>query len=83
MDAVFRAGIDTPFFLSTFNDVEMGSKAESPIVIDEEPHKANSPLFEHLQSPRDKPNHMCSWEVAPLEQNLRMFPILFKESCLN
>ena len=36
MDAVFRPGIDISFTLWTFEDFEMDSMAEIPILIDEE-----------------------------------------------
>ena len=42
MDALFRPGIDPPFSPLTFNDFEMGSMAENPILIDEELDKENS-----------------------------------------
>ena len=42
MDAVLRPGIDTPFPPSTFNDFEMGSMTENPILIDEEQDNENS-----------------------------------------
>ena len=42
MDAVFRPDIDIPFSPSTFNNFEMGSMAENPILIDEEQDKKNS-----------------------------------------
>ena len=50
MDAIFRPGIVTPFFLSTFNNFEMGSMAENTILIDEEQEKENSPLPTHPTS---------------------------------
>ena len=43
VDAVIRAYKDTPFFPSTFNAFEMGSKAEIPILINEEQDRKNSP----------------------------------------
>ena len=43
LDAVFRPGKETPFSPSSFNDFEMGSMAENPILIDEEQDKENSP----------------------------------------
>ena len=41
--AVFQPGIDTAFLPSTFNDFEMASMAENPILISEEQDKENSP----------------------------------------
>ena len=43
MDAVFRPGVDTPFFPATFNDLSMGGSVENPSVLDEEEDKENSP----------------------------------------
>ena len=56
---------------------------ENLILTDEKQEKKNSILLQQLQSPRDQPNPLCWWEVAPLEQNLRMFRIKFLEVCLN
>ena len=41
-DPVFRPGIDTPFPPTAFDDLEMESSAENPILIDEEEDKVNS-----------------------------------------
>ena len=44
MDAVFRAGIDTPFSPTTFDDFLMNDgSVENPIALDEEEDKENSP----------------------------------------
>ena len=43
VDAVFRPGIDTPFSPTAFDDLEMGSSAEKPILLDGEEDKENSP----------------------------------------
>ena len=40
--SVFRPGIHTPFFPSDFNDFEMDSMADNPILSDEEQDKENS-----------------------------------------
>ena len=42
MDEVFRPGIDSPFFPTTFDDLSMGGSVEKPIVLDEEEDKENS-----------------------------------------
>ena len=42
-DAVLTPGIDIPFPLSTFNDLEMEGSAESLIVLDKEEDKENPP----------------------------------------
>ena len=44
ISAVFRSSMDTPFSPSTFNDFEMGSVAENPILIDEENNPPPLPL---------------------------------------
>ena len=44
VDAVFRPDIDTPFSPTVFDDLEMGGSAESPILLDEDEDKENSPL---------------------------------------
>ena len=43
VDSWFRPGIDIPFSPLTFNDYEMSSMAENPILNDEEQDKENSP----------------------------------------
>ena len=44
MDAVFRPGIDTPFSLTTFDDLLMGDgSVENAIVLDAEEGKENAP----------------------------------------
>ena len=42
VEAVFRPGIDTSFSLPTFNNCEMRSMTENPILIDEKQNKENS-----------------------------------------
>ena len=43
MDAVFRPGIETPFSLTTFDDLSMEGSVESPIVLNEEEEKEYAP----------------------------------------
>ena len=43
VDVVFRAGIDTPFPPTAFDDLEMGVSAENHILLDEAEDKENSP----------------------------------------
>ena len=43
VDTVFRAGIDTPVSPTVFSDLEMGSSAENPILLEEKEDKENSP----------------------------------------
>ena len=42
-DAVFRPGIDTPFFPTIFDDLSMEGSVENPIVLHEEEDKENAP----------------------------------------
>ena len=42
LDTVYRPGIDTPFFLSIFDEFQMGSTAGIPIKVDDEEDKENS-----------------------------------------
>ena len=44
-DAVFRPGIDTPFPVKTFDDLEIGDSAGNPIPLDEEEDK-KTPLLQ-------------------------------------
>ena len=44
VDAVFRPGFDTPFSPIMFDDLEVGSSAENPILLGEEEDKENSSL---------------------------------------
>ena len=43
MDPVFRTGIDTPFSLTTFDDLSMEGSVENHIVLDKEEDRENSP----------------------------------------
>ena len=43
MDAVFRPTKDTPFSLTTFDDLSMEGSVENPNVLDEEEDKENAP----------------------------------------
>ena len=43
MDAVFRPGIDTPFFPTIFDVLSMEGSVENPIVLHEEEYKENAP----------------------------------------
>ena len=75
MDAVFRPGIDTPFFSpSTFNDFEMGSMTENLILIDEHQEKENSLLFQQLQFSQ-RPTY------SPVLMGSRPFGTRFENFC--
>ena len=66
LDAVFRPGIDTPFFPTTFDDLSMGGSAENAIVLDEAEDKENSPPA------RSTPESVGSTE-PPILQRSRPF----------
>ena len=79
VDAVFRPGIDKPFSPSTFNDFEIRSMAENPILTDEiRTRRTLLRIIQQLQSPRVQPNPLCWWEVAHSEQEMRRFPIVYR-----
>ena len=83
LDAVFRPGIDTPFSPTTFDDLSMEGSVENPIVLDEEEDKENSP------PPPSTPESVRPTEPprlqrnALLEQEWKMYPIMFLEVCFN
>ena len=81
MDAVFRTGIVTPFSPTTFDDLLVGDgSVENPIVLHEEEEKENAPPPTHpsLSDPLNLPG--CR-EVALLEHEWKMYPIIFLEVC--
>ena len=86
MEAVFRPGIDTPFSPTTFDDLTAEGSVENPIMLDEEEHKENAPPLPSTPDsvrrnlPRNLPG--CR-EVELLEQQYKMYPILFLEICFN
>ena len=81
MDAVFRPRIDTPFSPTTFEDLLMGDRSvENPIVLDEEEDKEMLLLQQH-PSLSDPPNIPGCREVELLEQEWKMYPIMFLEIC--
>ena len=71
MDAVFRPGIDTPFFPTTFDDFSMEGSNENPIVLDEEEDKENDP-------PPTTPNSVRPTE-PPRLQSSRAFGARMKK----
>ena len=83
LDSVFKQGIDTPFSPTTFDDLSMKGSVENPIVLDEEEDKENSApttttaVSECPTEPQDY------WEVVLLEQEKKMYPIMFLELCFN
>ena len=57
MKAVFRPSIDTPFSPSTFNDFEMGSVVENPVLAGEEEVKENFPPPHPTTPVSKRPTH--------------------------
>ena len=85
MDTVFRPGIDDPFSPTTFDSFPMEGSVKNPIVLDEEEDKENaspppSTPESSLSDPRNLPG--CR-EVALLEQEKKLYPIMFLEICFN
>ena len=81
MDAVFRPGIGTPFSPTTFDDLSMEGSVENPNVLDEKEDKENAPpSTPESVRPTEVPG--CR-EVALLEQQWKMYPIMFLENCFN
>ena len=64
MDAVFRPGIDTPFYSTTFDDLSMEGSVENPIVFDEEEDKENAP-----PPPPSTPESVRSTEPPSLQRS--------------
>ena len=60
----------------------MGLRTENPILIDDEQDRRTLLLQPH-QSPRNYPIPLCWWEVAYSKQELKTFPYVFTEICLN
>ena len=52
VDDVFKPGIDTPFFPTALDDLEMGGSTENPILFEEEEDKEKSPP--KTPSPRNR-----------------------------
>ena len=84
LDAVFRPGIDTPFSpTTTFDELLTGDgSVENPIVLDDEKEdKENATPTKPVSERRSEPPDY--WEVALLEQEKKMYPIMFIEICFN
>ena len=81
MDEVFRPGIDTPFSPTAFDDLSMEGSVENPIVLHEEEDKENAPPPSSTREtvrPTEPPGFR---KVALLEQEWKMYPIMFLEIC--
>ena len=62
MNAVFRPGMETPFFPTTFDDLSMEGSVENPIVLDEEEDKENA-------APPSKPESVRPTEPPRLKRS--------------
>ena len=80
LDSVFRPGIDTPFSLTTFDDLSMEGSVETLLYWTKRKTRRMLLLQQHpsLSDPRNLPG--CR-EVAHLEQEWKMYPIMFLEIC--
>ena len=72
MDAVFRPGIDTPFFPTTFDDLSTEGSVENPILLDEEEDKENAPHPTTPKSarPTETPGLQRSRAFGPRMENI-------------
>ena len=82
IDAVFRPGIDTPFSPTAFDNLDMGSSAENPILLDEGEDKDNSPPTRTPVSERPtRPPALL--RSCPFRTRIKKFLIMFSEFCFN
>ena len=72
VEAVLRRRIDTPFSATAFDDLEMGSSAENPILLDEEEDKENSPptITPNSESPTRPPALLRSRPFGTRRENV-------------
>ena len=81
MYAVFRLGMNNPFSHSTCKVFEIGSVAENLILLNDQEDKEKSPGPETTLV-SERPNEpLFWWKVAPLDQEVNMFPNMFFEIC--
>ena len=80
VDAVFRAGLDKISSFQLLTSLRWVQWLKTRFWLTK--GRTMRTLFEQLQSPRDKHNPFCWWEVGHSEQELRIFPTMFKEICL-
>ena len=83
MDAVFRPGIDTPFSPTIFDDLSMEGSVENPLCWTKMKTRRRLLLLHQYPSLSDPRNFPGCREVALLEQDWKMYPILFLEICFN
>ena len=83
MNAVFRSCLKIFFSLSNFNDVEKGSVAENPILIDEVQHKDNSPSPPRTASSEKTTPPPVLMKNHPFGTTFDNVPKLYTLICLN
>ena len=84
MDAVFGQGIDTPFSRKTFDDLSMEGSFENRILLEEEEDWENAPPPPSTpESVRPMEPPRLQREVELLEQEWKMYRIMFLEICFN
>ena len=83
MNAVFRPSIDTPFSPSIFNSFTQILMAENKTSIDGEQDNGNSSPVPTTPVSNRQTHLPLLMRCHPLEQHLRMFPILITGFCLN
>ena len=81
MDAVFKPGIDTPFSPTTFDDLSMEGSVENPLCVTKRKTGKMLLLLHQHPSLSDPPNLPGCREVALLEHERKIYPIMFLEIC--
>ena len=87
LDAVVRPGVDTTFTLSSFNDFEIGSMAETSVLINEEQGMENSPSLPSTPVSESPTQHLVLMRNRPFRKKVDSFAdydyrILFEEFIL-
>ena len=80
--AFLRPGIHTPFFFQFLTFLRRVHWLKTRLWLTKSKTRIHFHVFQQLQSLKDQPTTLCYWKIAQLEQELRMFVILFMEFCL-
>ena len=83
VDVVFRPGVDTPFSPAAFDDLETGLQQKT--IFSSTTRKTGRTLLQqqHHQSLRDQHGGLHCWELVHLEQEWKIFLIMFIEICFS
>ena len=81
VETLFRPGIETPFSLAAFDDLEVACSAENPILLDEEEDKENSPPTTRTPVCERPARPLAKLRSRPLGRKERMFLIIIKKIC--